>query len=54
MYETQNKRDWISHYIRDVLDPVNALAGHGFRVGGGGDGTVSDPEFARAFASAYV
>ncbi|MEU1467391.1 hypothetical protein ABZ434_04115 [Streptomyces sp. NPDC005761] len=54
LYVAQNRRDWISHFMREVLDPVNALAGRGYRVGGGGNGTVSDSEFAQAFARAYV
>ncbi|MFE7574611.1 hypothetical protein ACFU5Z_07735 [Streptomyces sp. NPDC057521] len=54
LYETQDRRDWISHFIRDVLDPVKALDGRGFRVGGGGNGTVSDSAFTSAFAHAYV
>lgn len=54
LYEAQDRRDWVSHFRHDVLDPVNALAGRGYRVGGGGNGTVSDSEFAQAFLGAYV
>ncbi|MGW0839069.1 hypothetical protein ACWD26_02715 [Streptomyces sp. NPDC002787] len=52
-YEGQPS-DWIRHYMREVLDPVMALSGRGHRTGGGGNGTVTDPEFARAFREAYV
>ncbi|MEU2053397.1 hypothetical protein [Streptomyces bungoensis] len=45
---------WIRHYMGEVLDPVMALSGRGHRTGGGGNGTVTDPEFARAFGDAYV
>ncbi|MEU1348813.1 hypothetical protein [Streptomyces sp. NPDC005776] len=54
LYEAQDRHDWIRHFMHDVLDPVNALAGRGYRVGGGGNGTVSDSDFAQAFARAYV
>ncbi|MFJ8402856.1 hypothetical protein ACIQ9K_20550 [Streptomyces microflavus] len=54
LYEAQDRHDWIRHFMHDVLDPVNALAGPGYRVGGGGNGTVSDSEFAQAFSGAYV
>ncbi|MFH8886188.1 hypothetical protein [Streptomyces californicus] len=52
-YEGQSS-DWIRHYMREVLDPVTALSGHGHRTGGGGNGTVTEEEFARAFREAYV
>ncbi|WP_244162817.1 hypothetical protein [Streptomyces bungoensis] len=52
-YEGQPS-DWIRHYMGEVLDPVMALSGRGHRTGGGGNGTVTDPEFARAFGDAYV
>ncbi len=52
-YEGQPS-DWIRHYMSEVLDPVMALSGLGHRTGGGGNGSVTDPEFARAFAAAYV
>lgn len=54
LYEAQDRRDWIGHFMREVLDPVNALAGRGYGVGGGGNGTVSDSGFAQAFSRAYV
>jgi hypothetical protein len=52
-YEGQPS-DWIRHYMSEVLDPVMALSGRGHRTGGGGNGSVTDPEFARAFGEAYV
>ncbi|MEU5446808.1 MULTISPECIES: hypothetical protein [Streptomyces] len=52
--EGQQSSDWIRHYMREVLDPVMALSGRGHRTGGGGNGTVAEEEFARAFREAYV
>ncbi|MBZ9596719.1 MULTISPECIES: hypothetical protein [Streptomyces] len=52
-YEGQPS-DWTGHYMREVLDPVLALSGRGHRTGGGGNGSVTDPEFARAFQNAYL
>ncbi|MGW1125686.1 hypothetical protein [Streptomyces sp. NPDC002526] len=54
LYEKQDRRDWIGLFMRDVIDPVKAVAGRGYRVGSGGNGMVSDSAFAEAFASAYV
>ncbi len=54
LYEAQDRRDWIRHFMHEVLDPVNALAGRGYRVAGGGNGTVSDSGFAQAFARAHA
>jgi hypothetical protein len=54
LYEGQNRRDWIGHFMREVLDPVHALSSRGYRTGGGGNGAVTDFEFAQAFACAYV
>lgn len=53
-HEGQNHLDWISHYRTEVLDPVLALSGRGFRTGGGGSGSVTDLEFAQAFRNAYI
>ncbi|GGS28036.1 hypothetical protein GCM10010269_78310 [Streptomyces humidus] len=54
IYEGQDRSEWISHFMREVLDPVNSLSSRGYRIGGGGDGSVTDFEFAQAFAHAYV
>ncbi|MBJ7902460.1 hypothetical protein [Streptomyces sp. DSM 110735] len=52
-YEGQTS-DWTRHYMHEVLDPVLALSKRGHRTGGGGNGAVTDEEFARAFREAYV
>lgn len=53
-YEGQNPSDWTGHYMREVLNPVLALSNRGYRTGGGGNGSVTDQEFAQAFQHAYV
>ena len=54
LYETQDLSDWVSHYRREVLEPVQALAERGHRTGGGGNGQVTDERFAQAFQSAFI
>ena len=45
---------WSRNFIGEVLDPVNSLKNSGFVVDAGGNGEVSDAEFARLFRLAHV
>ncbi|QWF80991.1 hypothetical protein [Amycolatopsis sp. CA-230715] len=53
-HEQQDYSDWTRHFMAEVLDPVMALSGEGYSTGGGGDGFVTDAEFARAFNQVSV
>ncbi|MGW4215224.1 hypothetical protein ACWEIJ_45135 [Lentzea sp. NPDC004789] len=54
LYENQEISDWIRNFRLEVLDPIIGLSGQGYSTGGGGNGTVTEPDFAEAFANAYV
>ncbi len=54
LYEGQEVSDWSGHFRVEVLDPVIGLSSQGYSTGGGGNGTVTEPAFAKAFANAYV
>ncbi|MEU9420605.1 hypothetical protein [Streptomyces sp. NPDC051000] len=45
---------WARHFRIETLDPIGTLAERGYGVNGGGNGTVLDGEFARAFSHASV
>ncbi|HKS50175.1 MAG TPA: hypothetical protein VJT49_34720 [Amycolatopsis sp.] len=53
-HEGQEIGDWTRHFMKEVLDPVRALSGRGYSIGGGGNGQVGESEFAQAFREAYV
>jgi hypothetical protein len=52
--EGRDDSGWTGHFIREVLDPVQALARQGYSVGGGGNGMVTERGFHEAFRRAYV
>ncbi|OKJ95673.1 hypothetical protein [Amycolatopsis sp. CB00013] len=54
LYENQKVSDWSSFFRVEVLDPIVGLASQGYSTGSGGNGTVSEPAFADAFANAYA
>jgi hypothetical protein len=53
-YDGQDNRDWNRHFLQEVVDTVRSLAASGYSVGSGGNGLVSDGDFARAFSQAHV
>lgn len=54
LYETQPVSEWSHDFRVDVLDPVLGLSAQGYSTGSGGNGAVSEPAFAEAFANAYI
>ncbi len=50
----QGDSDWVRYFRTDVLDPVIALSRSGFSTGTGGQGSVTDADFAQAFRRVLV